>query len=188
MAWAGGFTLVGLVAMTCASITGRWLNGVGHSEMGTALGPVGEWLRVLGPVRGDFELVEIGVAFAVMAFWPWCQLTRAHASVDVLTRALPDRAEKILALVWEIVFAAVIALIAWRLWEGMTAKARYGETTFMLQMPVWWGYAATFGASVVAALVALYAVWTRIADLRPPRSELVGAGDPDAIHPPASGG
>ena len=166
MALAGGLVLVALVAMTCASILGRWLNGVGHGHWVEPLAPLADALKALGPVRGDFELVEAGVAFAVMAFLPWCQLTRAHASVDILTRALPGRVERLLALLWEVVFAAVIVIITWRLWVGMEAKARYGETTFMLQMPVWWGYAATFAASLVAALVALYAVWTRVRDLR----------------------
>ena len=188
MALLGGAVLIALVSVTCLSIAGRWLGGLGHGPVGAALGPLGEPLRALGPIRGDFELVEAGVAFAIMAFLPWCQLTRAHASVDVLAQALGPRAEGALALLWETVFTLVLWVFAWRLWAGTADKLRTGETTFMLQMPVWWGYAAVCAASAVAALVALVAVWERAAALRPPRSELVGAGDPDAVHPPAGGG
>ena len=188
MALLGGAVLLALVGVTCLSISGRWLSGVLQGAFDGISGPGVELARSIGPIRGDFELVEIGVAFAIMAFLPWCQLTRAHASVDIATSAMPDRVEKGLALLWEVVFALVLIVIAWRLYAGMEAKARYGETTFMLQVPVWWGYAATFAASVIAATVAVYAVWTRVADLRTPRSELVGSGDADQVHPPASGG
>ena len=184
----GGAVLVAVVAVTCMSIAGRWLGGFGHSDAAEAIGPLGRALQSLGPIRGDFELVEAGVAFAIMAFLPWCQITRAHASVDVITGTLPEGVQRALALAWEVVFAVVLAVISWRLFVGMEAKARYGETTFMLQVPVWWGYAAVFAASVVAVIAALYAVWMRALDLRAPRSQLVGTGDPDAVHPPASGG
>ena len=43
------------------------------------------WAWVLGPVPGDFELVEVGTGFAVFAFLPWCQLKRGHATVDLFT-------------------------------------------------------------------------------------------------------
>ena len=56
----------------------------------------------------------------------------------------------------EIAFAAVLVLIAWRLYDGMIAKMRYGETSFLLQFPVWWAYAASLFGSVVAALVGVY--------------------------------
>ena len=184
----GGAVLLCVVAVTCVSIAGRWLGAVGHSDALVATGSLADALRSFGPIRGDFELVEAGVAFAVMAFLPWCQLTRAHASVGLVTAAMPERAEQALALLWEIVFVTVLVVIAWRLFVGTGDKARFGETTFMLQMPVWWAYGAVFAASAVAAVVALYAVWTRIADLRAPPSRMGDATDPDAVHPPASGG
>jgi hypothetical protein len=53
----------------------------------------------------------------------------------------------------EIIFALVLVLFAFKLYEGMQAKMRYGETTYLIQFPVWWAYAAAFCASVVAAIV-----------------------------------
>ena len=66
---------------------------------------------------------------------------------------------------WEVVLTAVILLIAWRLFEGMQDKMRFGETTFLLQFPVWWSYAASFTAAVVAAIVALYCAGARVMGL-----------------------
>jgi hypothetical protein len=44
----------------------------------------------------------------------------------------------------------VLILISWRLYEGLLSKMSNGETTFLLQFPIWWAYAASFAASVAA--------------------------------------
>ncbi len=53
MAWFGSLVLVLIALMSVASIVGRALAGFG-----------------LGPVPGDFELVEVGTALAVFCFLP----------------------------------------------------------------------------------------------------------------------
>lgn len=65
----GGLVLCAITLMSVASITGRALIGVG-----------------LGPVPGDFEMVEVGTALAVFFFLPWCYLKGGHATVDLFYR------------------------------------------------------------------------------------------------------
>ena len=65
----GGVVLCAITLMSVASITGRALIGVG-----------------LGPVPGDFEMVEVGTALAVFFFLPWCYLKGGHATVDLFYR------------------------------------------------------------------------------------------------------
>lgn len=162
--------LVCLIAITCISICGRILNSLGHSEFASAyLSFATPLLKSFGPVVGDFELVEAGVAFAIMSFIPLCQLNRAHAVVEVATGMLPIFAKRLLAFVWEVLFAFVFIIIAWRLYVGTTDKMRYGETTFMLQFPTWWGYAACTVAAVVTCVVAVYSVWLHFDALRTSR-------------------
>ena len=144
-AGAGGLVLVVLVVMTCASIVGRALIDFG-----------------LGPVTGDFELVEAGIAFAVFAFLPLCQLRAGHATVDVFTSALSDRFNRILLAIWEVVALIALALIAWRLLAGLTQKVDNGETTFLLQFPIWWAYAACSVPAVVAVIVAAWSAADRV--------------------------
>ncbi|MBL4766916.1 MAG: TRAP transporter small permease [Rhodobacteraceae bacterium] len=155
----GGIVLTLLIVLTCVSITGRILNGWMHSDFMESLAPAfSQWMLSLGigPVNGDFELVESGVAFAIFAFIPLCQITSGHASVGILTDKLPERVQQFLRMVVELIFAAVLVLIAQRLFAGMSSKMRYGETTFLLQFPIWWAYAASFAGSVVAAIVGVY--------------------------------
>lgn len=165
MALAGGLVLVALVLVTCLSVAGRGLATLAFSPWlaGWAPGLAG-WLAGLGPgpVKGDFELVEMGTAFAVFAFLPWCQLRSGHATVDLFAARLPARAGLWLAAFWETVFAAALVFIAWRLQDGMQGKIRNGETTFLLQLPVWWAYAASLAAAVAAAAVGLYVAAARV--------------------------
>jgi len=167
MALLGGVVLTCLIAVTCLSVIGRVLNTLGHSDfVKDKLTFAHDVLTWFGPITGDFEIVEAGVAFAIMAFLPLCQLNRSHAIVEVFTGFMPGKANRFLDLLWETLFSFILIVIAWRLFIGTTDKMRYGETTFMLQFPVWWGYAACTVAAGIACLVAVHSVWLRIGDLR----------------------
>lgn len=144
LAILGGLVLVVITLLTVVSITGRAFVRLG-----------------LGPIPGDFELVEAMTAFAVFSFLPWCQLRGAHATVDVFTSFFPDGVNRFINLVTEILMTFVIVLIAWRLWYGMMDKMRYNETTFILQFPVWWGFAAAMVAVAVGVVVSFYMTFVR---------------------------
>ncbi|MEO1494851.1 MAG: TRAP transporter small permease [Pseudomonadota bacterium] len=167
LALIGGIVLVALIAITAISILGRAGATVAYNEfVESNLGFLAEALIAsgIGPVNGDFELVEIGIAFAIFCFLPWCQLTGGHATVDLFTSALPARVNRFLIFFWEVVLSLAIILIAWRLGVGMSDKMRYGETTFLLQLPVWYGFAASFAASIAASLIAVYVAAMRGAE------------------------
>jgi TRAP-type C4-dicarboxylate transport system permease small subunit len=153
LAIAGGTVLAAITVMTAMSIIGRTLISFG-----------------LGPVPGDFELVEAGAGFAVFAFLPWCQLNRGHATVDLFTNFLSPGANRVIDLVTEILMSLVIILIAWRLVLGTADKYRYGETTFILQFPVWWGYAVCVVAAVVGVIISLYMTAVRVREVATGRS------------------
>ena len=167
MAFLGGLVLTAVVIIVCLSIIGREMNSFLNGDlMQAALPGLANWLLSLGigPVTGDFELVEAGVAFAIFAFLPLCQITGGHATVDIFTSRFPDRVNRALRAVIEVVFAAVLILIAVQLFDGMMGKLRTGQTTFLLQFPVWWGYAAGLAGAVVAAAVAAYLALMRVAE------------------------
>lgn len=164
MALFGGLVLAGIAAMTVLSIIGR------------ALVPYG-----LGPVPGDFELVQIGCAIAVFSFLPWCQLNRGHVTVDLLVQRLSPRLQALSTLLGDVALAAVAVIMARQLWIGMSDKfcadpndAIFGwlwtatdlaqpycwvEATYELNMPVWWGYAVGLIGAVMFAVTALHSIW-----------------------------
>lgn len=168
MAVLGGLVLCLLVAMTCLSILGRGLNSLAHGAPMAELAPAfATWLAAhSGPVTGDYELIEAGIAFAIFAFLPICQLSAGHARVDLLASALPARINRALAAFWEVVLAAIIIVIGWRLYLGFVEKLDNGQTTFLLQMPVWWAYGASFLAALVAGLVGVYCAVMRLREMQ----------------------
>jgi hypothetical protein len=180
MALAGGIVLTALVILVCVSVAGRGLNTLGHSSLLEGLWPsLGEWLvgTGVGPVLGDFELVEAGIAFAIFSFLPITQLYSAHATVDVFTGVLPGRVNHWLQAFWEVVLAVVIVVIGWRLFIGFTEKIDNGQTTFLLQFPVWWAYGLSFLGSVVAALVGVYCAIARVLEVLTGRVYLPGPAE-----------
>ncbi len=163
LAILGGVVLVAITVLTVVSIVGR------------ALIPIG-----LRPIPGDFELVEVGTGFAIFCFLPWCQLMRGHATVDVFTSFLPDSANRVIDLVSELLMTTIVVLIAWRLWYGMWDKVRYGETTFILQFPVWWGSAAAMFGAAIGVIVSFYVLSVRIREVTTGRT-ILGPGQ-GAFH------
>ncbi len=180
MALLGGLVLVAVILMVCVSILGRTVSGLLHAPTVQAVAPqLAEWLLALGigPVRGDFELVEAGMAFCVFAFLGWCQITAGHASVDLFTARLPARVRRALAAVIEITFAAALVLIAVQLFDGMDTQMRRRSTTFLLQYPLWWNYAAAVVPASLAALVAIHMALVRVAEAATGRALIdVGRG------------
>lgn len=183
MAFVGGAVLTALIVLTCVSVLGRILNTVLHGDLAQKVMPgISDWLikAGVGPVLGDFELVEAGVAFAIFAFIPFCQITGGHASVDIFTSKFPRSVNRIIQVAVDFVFAAVLILIARQLYVGMMDKLQYNETTFMLQFPIWWAYAASLCAAVLAALVAVYVAVARIIEIMSGRAILP---NPEGMEP-----
>lgn len=164
MAIIGGVVLCVLIGLVCASVLGRELNAALHGFLGGWFPGTAQALLDLGvgPITGDFELVEAGVAFAIFAFFPFCQLRAGHASVDIFTNTLPAQISRIMQVVIDVTFALVLIVIAWQLFQGLQSKLRYGDTTFLLQFPIWWGYAASLMGATAAAIVGVYVAVIRV--------------------------
>ena len=164
MAICGGLVLALLIVIICISVVGRSLNGLLHGWIGTVLPAVSAWLLQLGvgPINGDFELVEAGVAFSIFAFLPLCQISGGHASVDIFTSKLPSGLNRGLQMMIDIVFAIALIVMAYQLYKGMLSKQSYGDTTFLLQFPIWWAYAACLVGAVMAAVISVYVAGVRV--------------------------
>jgi TRAP-type C4-dicarboxylate transport system permease small subunit len=139
LALTGGAIMIAITALTVTSIVGRLAIPVG-----------------LRPVPGDVEITQAGMAIAIFFFLPWCQLTRGHAIVTILSDRFSIRVAAILEFVMDIVMLAAAAFIAWRLGYGLIDKMGNREQTFILRFPVWWSYAGSLAGAVVAVIVAGY--------------------------------
>jgi len=156
---AGGAVLIAVLSLTVVSIVGRSLIFAG-----------------LGPIPGDFELVEAGTAFAVLAFMALCQFHRGHVTVDIFLSRAGRRVNAAIDVVANLLMTGAAGIITWRLFLGMLDKRSYGETSFILQFPIWWGYAASLLGATVFTLVCAYSVLRSLRELRPAGERQEGAG------------
>lgn len=139
LAVLGGLCLCVLIILTVASVTGRVFIPYG-----------------LAPIPGDFELIEAGMTFTVFAFLPWCHLRRGNVAVEIFTANLGRDANRLIDAVSDSLMLGFALLICWRHYVGMLDKQAYGETTFILQFPIWWSYAAGMAGAVGLVIIALY--------------------------------
>ncbi|MEM9063359.1 MAG: TRAP transporter small permease [Pseudomonadota bacterium] len=148
LATAGGALLASLAVMTVVSVTGRALTTVG-----------------LRPITGDFEMVEVGCAVAVFSFLPWCQLKRGHVTVDLFVGLGPGWLMRLTSLVGDLVMTLIAAILAWRLWLGMQEMLSNGQETYLLGLPIWYGYTGGMIGAALFILTCLYTVWRSWNDL-----------------------
>jgi len=143
LAIAGGVVLLVIVVLTCLSIAGRALVPF---DLG------------VGPIRGIYDMTEIGMAAAIFAFLPLAQLENAHARVDLFQSFIPQAMNSVLDLLFNVAMFVVAAFGTYRLYLGMQDKLSYGETTLIAQIPIWQGYAAGLIGGVGFVLIAAFCV------------------------------
>jgi TRAP-type C4-dicarboxylate transport system permease small subunit len=122
--WAvlGGFVLLAVIVVNVASVVGAAVLGKG--------------------VPGDFELTELGVAIAAFSFLPYCQIAGLNVSADIFTAGASRFWLALFSLLGALVALGFGALLLWRMYYGMLDQRTYDSTTAILQIPLWWGYAA----------------------------------------------
>lgn len=163
----GGAVLTALAFMTVLSTIGR-------AFVGLQIG--------LGPIPGDFELVEAGTAVSVFCFMSWCQLNQGHVTVDIFTNQFGQRANALLILIGNSLIFIVAFVIAWRLWMGFGEQVTWfsqpirdligfgykpftNNTTYILGMPFWYSYLLSFIGAFCFALISTFTVWRSLNDL-----------------------
>lgn len=138
LAYVGGLLLTAIALMVVVSVSGRALISIG-----------------LGPVPGDFEMVEMATAVVVFFFLPWCYLKNGHAMVDIVYMHLPHWARRFLTVFSDVLMLATWVVLTWRLGVSVGDKINEHETTFILQIPVWWAYAVSLFGAVIGCVTYL---------------------------------
>jgi len=89
------------------------------------------------PVQGDIELMEIGMAVAVAAFLPLCELHGKHIRVESFTLWLPARGRSLLDACAHGLCLLAALLLAWRTALQAWDNFLYGDVSILLSIPLW---------------------------------------------------
>jgi TRAP-type C4-dicarboxylate transport system permease small subunit len=134
-ALAGGVLLLAIVAVNTWSVVSRAFGG--------------------RPFAGAFELTEVGVAVAVFAFLPYCQLVGANVTADIFTARASRRTVAAFALLASLVALGVALLLAQRMYLGLLDQRAFGYATTILNLRIWWAFVPIVGSLALLALAAL---------------------------------
>jgi TRAP-type C4-dicarboxylate transport system permease small subunit len=139
------------VAIFCAYLGGVIVSAIGVMSVISIVGrsTVGK------PVIGDFELVEIGTAVAGSLFLPYCQASGGHIVVDFFTLRTGASARRWLDRMGCLLMAVMFLAVGWRAIYGAMSLYSTGETSMLMSIPTWLGYAGIVPGALIAGLVAL---------------------------------
>lgn len=110
------------------------------------------------PLPGDFEMVEVGVAVAVFAFLPYCQLTGANVTADIFTQGAGPRTIALLGLLSAAIALLFSVLLIWRMTDGMLSYRQYREVTTITGFPIWYAFVPIVASLVLLMLASLISI------------------------------
>jgi len=109
--------LIGLMLLTCVDVVGRYAFDK--------------------PIPGAFEITELGMGVLIFTSLPLVTLRREHVTVDMLEHLIPGFMRVAYQVVLDLVAAACVGIIGWRVWLKAHEMAAAGETTATLQIVVY---------------------------------------------------
>jgi TRAP-type C4-dicarboxylate transport system permease small subunit len=140
LALMGGGLLLAIAGFVTTSVMMRWLLGEG--------------------IEGDFEFVQTAAAVVAFCCFPLCIAVRGNIAVDTFSSGLPERWRNRLDAAWDLLFAAICIVLAWRLALGALDQLRSGTTLMISGLNIWWAI------GICAALLAVLAATALVVGLR----------------------
>ncbi len=138
-----GCLMTAITLMTCVSLIGRNTTG---------------WTIV-----GDIELSAAVAGAAVALFLPWCQVKRGNIIVDFFTVRAGAATQAALDRLGALLFAAMMALLAWRSAVGGMSAWQSKAGSMMLGFPEWIIYTCIVPPMVLCVLIGVVQAWTGFA-------------------------
>jgi TRAP-type transport system small permease protein len=134
--YVSGALITLMMLFTVYNILGRWLFGA--------------------PLRGTVELTQLSMIGIVYLAFAYAQHNDDHISVDLLYVRFGKRGQAVLDAVAAVISFAVLALLAWRLYDYSQVLELGGRTTATRRIPLYpLAYVAIVGT--VAFVLALFA-------------------------------
>ena len=132
----GGVILVAMACMTVVSVVGRAF--FSH------------------PILGDVELVQLGCAVVVAAFLPYAQFRRANIIVDFFTTGASVHTQRRMDAFGTLLYTLVMALLCWRVAVGGMDIRTSGESSMLMNLPLWIPYALMVPGLALCAVIGAY--------------------------------
>ncbi|MEY8838165.1 TRAP transporter small permease [Cribrihabitans sp. XS_ASV171] len=87
------------------------------------------------PLMGGFEMIEIGMGLIVFTALPWMVRRGGNIRVTILSDMFPPLLGRATEFAGQILGAALMAFVAWRVWLQGERLLTYNEVTMELRVP-----------------------------------------------------
>lgn len=111
------------------------------------------------PIRGEFDIVNLGIGVVVFTFLPYCQLVRGNVVVDFITDWAPARVKALLDAIGCLIYLGLCALLVWRMAIGGVEIHAAGQRTAVLHIPYWWSFVVAVSCLGLLCIVCVYCIW-----------------------------
>jgi TRAP-type C4-dicarboxylate transport system permease small subunit len=88
------------------------------------------------PIRGAFEITELGLLVLIFAGLPLVSHADEHVTMDFIDRILPQRVARVWIRVMHAICAAIMFFLAWQVWIKANRIASYSDTTDVLRITI----------------------------------------------------
>jgi TRAP-type C4-dicarboxylate transport system permease small subunit len=88
------------------------------------------------PIRGAFEITELGLLVLIFAGLPLVSHADEHVTMDFIDRILPQRIARAWIRVVHAICAAIMFFLAWQVWIKANRIASYSDTTDVLRITI----------------------------------------------------
>jgi TRAP-type C4-dicarboxylate transport system permease small subunit len=88
------------------------------------------------PIRGAFEITELGLLVLIFAGLPLVSHADEHVTMDFIDRMLPERLARVWVRAMHVVCAAIMFFLAWQVWLKAAKISGYSDTTDVLRVPI----------------------------------------------------
>jgi TRAP-type C4-dicarboxylate transport system permease small subunit len=88
------------------------------------------------PIRGAFEITELGLLVLIFAGLPLVSHADEHVTMDFIDRILPQRIARVWIRVVHAICAAIMFFLAWQVWIKANRIASYSDTTDVLRITI----------------------------------------------------
>jgi len=112
------------------------------------------------PIRGAFEITELGLLVLIFAGLPLVSHADEHVTMDFIDRILPGRLRDAWVRVVHALCAAIMFFLTWQVWIKAGRISSYGDTTDVLRILV--GPFVYFMALMIAltGMVHVFKIWS----------------------------
>ena len=88
------------------------------------------------PIRGAFEITELGLLVLIFAGLPLVSHADEHVTMDFIDRILPERMVRVWIRAMHAICAAIMFFLAWQVWIKANRIASYSDTTDVLRITI----------------------------------------------------